>query len=555
MVKQKLTQKTQIILANFANYTAYVEYMKTPDLAQRQMALRCDKSFIVQAPAGSGKTTLLTQRILRLLSIVKKPEEILAITFTKKAAAEMRSRVIEVLQNAKGEYAKQALEQDLKHNWNLLDNPNRLQIKTIDSLCHNLASQMPMLSTSGAMTKITDDAQTLYLKAAHALLMQINSSDSHAESIKQLLLHLNNDFATTQKLIVKMLAKRDQWLPHAYGQKISREDLEQSLQNITDDCLAKLNETLPQELKKEINILAGFARGNMDPGSTSQIRDDTIGSIDYWRFTAKLFLTDKNTWRKTIDKRNGFPKNNQAMKDRMLDLLQQISKHIDFRDALIEVKIIPPTKYTEQQWETLEALSVLLPRAAAQLKVVFSEVGEVDYIEVAQAALTALGTTDNPTNLALFLDYKIQHILVDEFQDTSNSQLNLLKLLTAGWEPDDGRTLFVVGDPMQSIYRFRKAEVGLFIRARNQGIGNIKLNPITLTTNFRSDEKLINWVNLAFVDVFPQHEDIVNGAIKYSVAENTHENQPQTCIKMHISDEANEIITLIKSLKRKKSRF
>jgi len=110
-------------LANFANYTLYVGFMITPDASQRQMALEPDKSFIVQAPAGSGKTTLLTQRILRLLGCaVKKPEEILAITFTKKAAAEMRSRVIDALQNATGEYAKKALQQDRKYNWNLLKN-------------------------------------------------------------------------------------------------------------------------------------------------------------------------------------------------------------------------------------------------------------------------------------------------------------------------------------------------------------------------------------------------------------------------------------------------
>ena len=109
------------------------------DSEQRALALDPSQSFIVQAPAGSGKTELLTRRFLRLLSIAEKaPEEILAITFTRKAAAEMRARIIKRLQQANTEnqptdlheleswkLAREALVRDKQLGWHILDNPNR----------------------------------------------------------------------------------------------------------------------------------------------------------------------------------------------------------------------------------------------------------------------------------------------------------------------------------------------------------------------------------------------------------------------------------------------
>src|SRR5437762_2534088 len=117
--------------------------MIPPDADVRERALDIGNSFLVQAPAGSGKTELLTQRFLALLGEVETPEAIVAITFTRKAAGEMRSRISGALKKAEGERARRVLERDAELGWGLLENPSRLRVMTIDSLCASLTGQMP----------------------------------------------------------------------------------------------------------------------------------------------------------------------------------------------------------------------------------------------------------------------------------------------------------------------------------------------------------------------------------------------------------------------------
>jgi ATP-dependent exoDNAse (exonuclease V) beta subunit len=118
----------------------------------------------------------------------------------------------------------------------------------------------------------------------------------------------------------------------------------------------------------------------------------------------------------------------------------------------------------------------------------------VDFSEITEAAVTALGGDESPSDLLYALDYRIEHLLVDEFQDTSLSQYRLLKSLTGQWSYGDGRTLFLVGDPMQSIYLFRQADVGLFMECWAHGsLGAVALERISLSANFRSTPELVRW--------------------------------------------------------------
>jgi ATP-dependent exoDNAse (exonuclease V) beta subunit len=194
---------------------------------------------------------------------------------------------------------------------------------------------------------------------------------------------------------------------------------------------------------------------------------------------------------------------------------------------------LPPERYTDEQWEVLGAITRLLPHAVGQLMAAFQSRGQVDFTEVAQAALRALGEPEAPSDLALALDYRIRHLLVDEFQDTSISQYELVAKLTAGWEPGDGRTVFAVGDPMQSIYRFREAEVGLFLRAWRAGIGGVALEPVGLSANFRSQAGIVEWVNRTFRDVMPAREDIATGSVPFTPSVATRAALPGGAVSVH----------------------
>ena len=147
----------------------------SPDQADRDRALQVNESFIVQAPAGSGKTSLLVERYLRLLAQVAQPEEILAITFTRAAAAEMKQRVLLELQ--KDTSLNEAIrDKDRSLNWHLSQNPQRMKIQTIDSFATEIATQVPGSQSAEGM-RIEEQPDPLYLQAAQNTLGRLFSDD------------------------------------------------------------------------------------------------------------------------------------------------------------------------------------------------------------------------------------------------------------------------------------------------------------------------------------------------------------------------------------------
>ena len=134
------------------------------DQSAREKAVDPGRSCIVQAPAGSGKTTLLVERYLNLLERVNRPEEILAITFTRKAATEMKQRILSALEK-ENPLAQRIRQRDADAGWGLRLNPNRLKVQTIDSFAMELATRIPK-QNSVAGLKLLESADHLYHRHA-----------------------------------------------------------------------------------------------------------------------------------------------------------------------------------------------------------------------------------------------------------------------------------------------------------------------------------------------------------------------------------------------------
>lgn len=545
-----------------------------PDHAQRIAALASDRSILVQAPAGSGKTDLLTRRYLRLLSEVDDPRQIVAITFTKAAAAEMRHRILAELEKAAARtadpsadessleaLAARALDRSRKLNWRILELASQLRISTIDSFCRDLAIQQPISSGIGNSLQINERPGELYRRAARATLEKLGDPrhPELSDAIKDLLLWRDNGWKELEELLVNMLGLRDRWmlefvLSLQQDWDALRDRLERPMADAVRGAIEELSGLLDRvpnaqeeahelaqfacahgggEKHRELAELAEFPTG---PYEDSQALDDARAA---YICLGNLLLNEDGEFRRRINVRLGFPKEHADEKRQLEELIEDLSAVPGLGDALTAVRNLPPARYTEDDWQIVRASFILLRHAAGELKTVFAEAGTVDFVEVAQVAKHVLRGEDNlPSDAAIAVADDIRHLLVDEFQDTSRRQHEFISALIAAWPDRSGRTIFVVGDPMQSIYFFRDAEAELFARVRDRGFDcpgddPLLLAPVRLEANFRTDPSLVSDLNDTFRAVFAEDD---GSGIAFEKAEPARESSigPKQRLQLHL---------------------
>lgn len=541
-------------MANNSNVLRFPSPIVPSDAQEREQALDIQRSWIVEAPAGSGKTGLLMQRFLKLLAEpgVGQPEDILAITFTRKATAELRDRIVEQLREARDGkaiaaentfqqmtrgFAQAALARDAEAGWGVLDRPQRLNIRTIDSVCGEIASTLPLLSGMGAPRTPTEDAKPLYRTAARRTLMQLGGKNARlSEAIRDVLLHRDGSLPNVEELLSRMLATREQWAELVpLGEELEDETLERvvrpRLERAVEQAVcAALNHALRAIPGDFLQALAWFAaRYSNAPGYNGAVSPIAFCAgrpnppaaeaeqLEHWKALIDLVVKKDGDWRSGFNVNHvGFSLTKDEKK-LLTEMVDEVRHDEALCKMLCAIRDLPPPRYPEDQWAVAKSLFRLLYRALAELKVLFAERNECDFAELSMAAKQALRPESSAAELSRASGFTLRHLLVDEMQDTSASQYELMQLLTRTWD-GHSQTLFLVGDPKQSIYLFRQARVERFLRTmQEKRLGDIELGVLRLTTNFRSNAELVNGFNASFREVFPMREVDQTGSMGVDV--------------------------------------
>ena len=510
---------------NICHYLeAYKENIMIPnDMTARLDAVNPNNSVCVNAGAGSGKTSLLLERYLNCLSIANKPEEVLAITFTNKAVNEILERVHTAFKSTNDpvpndEYhkkiyfsAKKVIERSNLLGWNVEKNLTRLKIMTFDTYSASISKRLPMLSgfVSG---NVDENPSYLYEKAVVETFLLMDSTgtsvpDEVKESLKNVLYACRNRLDVATPLFVDLLMKREQWV----GNMMEFDEHEniRVIGRMIEDVLMKsflhVKETIPSE---DLRQIVSFSNNNEKLSLLSGIplnRNIEIQDVPSIQALVNLYITKAGLIRSKVTSREGFPPKEEHT-TWFKDHFQHVKDHhsIDnFISACKEIALLPPSIDILVQYS--KDISIVLRYLFATLKVIFSKEGKVDFPEISLRAISAL-QEDSDTNSTLMVDeYSINHILVDEMQDTSRLQIHLLSLLCQEWNED--KSLFLCGDAMQSIYWFRGAVPEYFTNIlESEKFGDIRLKKLLLTENFRSSPVLVNWVNTTMSDLLSKSD-------------------------------------------------
>ncbi len=511
------------------------------DQEARDQALSPKESFHLEAPAGSGKTSVLLARFLTLLARVEAPEELLALTFTRKAAGELKSRVMQLLweREEPGPTAsphelrlRQLAQQVFARHQDgaqLKLTPERLPVMTFHSFCAQLLRLAPQEAGVPLDFQLLEenDARWLKQEALEELRRRLSARRPHdpvRQALVRRLVRLNNDWPRLAGELQGLLSRRDslkEFLelagasrePEAYLhllEKRFRVALSPRLKALADGLQAsELGENWPQ-------FWQALRDAPLAENLPEAIPGDAPGDLVSWQAVARALLTKDGDVRKSFTPKLGFPADfDQA---RWKSLLQALP--VEVGRGLKQCRELTPAGSSPEEAAALQDLVILLGEALDVYGELCSRRRALDFIALEQATLRLL-TVEDPGDLLLSLDRRLTHLLVDEFQDTSQNQLDLLCRLMAGWQPGEGRTLMVVGDPKQSIYGWRQAKPRLFLESRTglpcAEAAAIPLTPLLLTTNFRATRTLIAWANEVFGDTVMDRP--ADGEIKFHAAD------------------------------------
>lgn len=484
----------------------------------------CDpaRSVVVEACAGSGKTWLLVARLVRLLLAGAAPHEILAITFTRKAAEEMRERLLEVLsQLASGtdeavlaqlemrgldaDAARAALPRARLLHAQVLASPGRMAIDTFHGWFGTLLRGAPLSSGIVPGASLREDALRMK-REAWAPFWRALAHPQHAElrQAYEQLVDAIGDFQA-RSLLDRMFHARNEW----WAFRDAGDPAQRLTDDLGDDATADvLVEALVDDdwLEECAQHALTFGRGGKTEQTHASRLMDGLRAIRTWRDagTAPGDAATQafNALRAAFFTDAGKPR---AMK--ATTALVKVCGGEGAAEALIARMADHCARLDEIAARRCEAAVLAVNLALYRLGDALLEryqryKGEqraMDFADLEWLAAKLMADEETATYLQVRLDARYRHLLLDEFQDTNPLQWRILQGWLAGYQGlGDKPTVFLVGDPKQSIYRFRRADARLFDAARDMLQADFRATVLRTNRTRRNRPEVLDWVNAVF---------------------------------------------------------
>jgi len=442
-----------------------------------------DTTLIVEAAAGTGKTTELVNRIVAVLASGRTMvDRIVAVTFTDKAAGELKLRLREELENARtaagdDEIRRGNLEQALAHL-------EEARAATLHSFCGDLLRERPVEAGIDPQFEQLDETTSQQHYASAFRTWIVGTLENPPEGVRRSLRRHSRDdepMARLEKAGWTLASWRDFKAPWSRPSFDRKDEIDRLVTNLHRfaDLTRKAGST-----EDVVYLQTRECRDLSDYIKTAEKNQ----SRDYDGLEARL-ISLGSSWDFKIKKKGrgnygvGVSRDQViAAHDVLVGSLQQFSRTADADLAAL--------------------LATELREAIAQYEALKERGGKLDFFDLLLRARDLLRSNET---VRRDMQQRFTHIFVDEFQDTEPLQAEVLMLLSSS-DPaiSDWRKvqvvsgkLFIVGDPKQAIYRFRRADVGLYYDIRDRLIESGAVE-VQLTTSFRSDPHIQNFVNAAF---------------------------------------------------------
>ncbi|MFO7592745.1 MAG: UvrD-helicase domain-containing protein [Pseudomonadota bacterium] len=470
----------------------------------------------VMASAGTGKTYLLINRLVRLLLSGAKPDAILAITFTRKAAAEMQSRLSERLLSlasvSDAELTRCLEDMDVSPDKTTLANArqlfetllqNRYQVRTttFHAFCQEILRRFPFEADVPPGFELLESGGEQLQGAHDALLTEAgNRPEGDLASALQHLLDYCGSLHNLQRALDSFIAHRGDWWAYTETAhdpvRFASERLQQQLGiNPEEDPLESFfNQSRMETLAEFADLLRKHpTKGNntaLDSIATARLPDLSVAQ----RFEAcrDAFLTKQGAPRARKASQTQAKKMGVDGEERFLTLHAELSQAI--LDTLERLT-------AHRTWHACIAWYVAGARLLHHYQTFKREQRVLDFNDLEWRTYRLLNHSENALWVQYKLDQRINHLLVDEFQDTNPTQWRLLLPLLqemAATQGDSLRSVFLVGDSKQSIYRFRRAEPRLFHAAHSWLDEHLDARAFPLHISWRSASAIMQCVNRVF---------------------------------------------------------